>query len=184
LASPAASDLELCKVTQAIVADPNPPLNVRSSPDTEANNVVGTLENGQFVTVIQEQEGWLELTVPVKGWVAKDRTHTSCNQKQQRLLVSAGEQIVIRDRFIGSGSHRYLLSATVGQRLSIAAQGNSLLPAVFAPTDDQQQVDLVGGERNGEQKNWSGEITTTGDYLLRFDSHFRGYTYEISIKLD
>ena len=181
---PAASEPEICEITQARVADPNPPLNVRSSPDTQADNVVGTLENGQFVTVIQQQAEWLEITIPIQGWIAKSRTQTSCNQKRQRLSVSAGDPtVVVGDRFIGSGSHWYFLPVTAGQTLSITAQGDSPLPAIFAPTDLNQQVDLVGVE-NRDRKRWSGEVGATGDYLLRFDSNVRGYEYKILLKLD
>ena len=62
-----------CKITQAVVSDPNPPLNVRSSPQVRDSEIVGKLNNNTFVSVAEEQNGWLRITDP-PGWIAKNRT--------------------------------------------------------------------------------------------------------------
>ncbi|WP_448562032.1 hypothetical protein [Trichothermofontia sp.] len=62
-----------------IVADPNPPLNVRSTLGTRSENtVVGTLANGTVLVVDAEAEGWLHLKAPVTGWVYQELTAVVC----------------------------------------------------------------------------------------------------------
>ncbi|GAC1449546.1 MAG: hypothetical protein NVS2B14_12120 [Chamaesiphon sp.] len=61
-----------------VVADPAPPVNVRSSPEVSTNNIVGTLENGQILEVIEDRKGWLYISSPVKGWIAEDLTKKDC----------------------------------------------------------------------------------------------------------
>lgn len=54
-----------------IVDDDNPPLNIRSGPGT-SYSIVGTLENGTPLTVIENNfQGWLRLNSPISGWVAE-----------------------------------------------------------------------------------------------------------------
>lgn len=65
-------------VCQTIATDPNPPLNVRSSPIVANDNVIGKLKNGTLLTVIDENEGWLRISTPTAGWVYKEFTVTSC----------------------------------------------------------------------------------------------------------
>ncbi len=59
-----------------VVFDPESPLNVRSTPDTQLGKVVGTLKNGTLLSVIAEQNGWLQISSPVRGWISKSRTKT------------------------------------------------------------------------------------------------------------
>lgn len=66
---------EVCKT---IATDPNPPLNVRSSPVVASDNIVGELRNGTPVVVIDEQDGWLRINHPMEGWISKQLTVTSC----------------------------------------------------------------------------------------------------------
>ncbi|HEY9669142.1 MAG TPA: SH3 domain-containing protein, partial [Coleofasciculaceae cyanobacterium] len=61
-----------------VVSDPESPLNVRSAPDDTLDNVVGTVEDGTPITVVNEQNGWLQISSPVQGWVSKNRTKTVC----------------------------------------------------------------------------------------------------------
>lgn len=66
---------QTCKT---IATDPNPPLNVRSSPVVAPDNVIGKLRNGTPMTVVDEKEGWLRINSPLEGWVFKQLTITSC----------------------------------------------------------------------------------------------------------
>ena len=61
-----------------IVTDPDPPTNVRSSPVVAPDNVVGMLKNGTRVAIVLEQEGWLQISAPIAGWVYRDLTVTTC----------------------------------------------------------------------------------------------------------
>jgi hypothetical protein len=51
---------------------------VRSTPDTKPDNIVGTVEDGTRLSVVVEQNGWLQINSPLQGWVAKNRTKTVC----------------------------------------------------------------------------------------------------------
>ncbi len=44
-------------------------LNIRVSPDVEAEKVTQALKNGTKVTILDEQEGWLKVRTEVEGWV-------------------------------------------------------------------------------------------------------------------
>lgn len=61
-----------------IVNDPQSPLNVRSSPNIKSEPV-GTLNNGTPVTSVAEKNGWIQISSPIPGWIAKSRTRRICN---------------------------------------------------------------------------------------------------------
>lgn len=62
-----------------IVADPNPPLNVRSTLGSRSSEtIVGTLNNGTVLTVAAKAQGWLYLKAPLAGWVYEDLTAVVC----------------------------------------------------------------------------------------------------------
>jgi serine/threonine protein kinase len=61
-----------------IVADPQAPLNVRSVPNATLGEVVGKLDNGVTVSLVAEQNGWIQISSPVSGWISKTRTKTVC----------------------------------------------------------------------------------------------------------
>ncbi|MBF2026648.1 MAG: SH3 domain-containing protein [Oscillatoriales cyanobacterium C42_A2020_001] len=63
---------------QTIIADPKPPLNVRSSPVVAPDNKIASLPNGTPLTIVDENEGWLRIASPLQGWVYKELTVTSC----------------------------------------------------------------------------------------------------------
>jgi Bacterial SH3 domain len=68
---------------QTIATDPQPPLNIRSSPVVAHNNVITRVENGTVLAVVAEQPGWLRIATPVSGWVSQDLTATTCNGASQ-----------------------------------------------------------------------------------------------------
>lgn len=74
------SILELTKSgrCQTLVTDPNPPLNIRSSPVSAKDNIVGNLKNGTLVTVINENQGWVQISQPLRGWIYENLTVTTC----------------------------------------------------------------------------------------------------------
>jgi len=63
---------------QTLIADPNPPLNIRSSPVVADDNKIASLPNGTTLSIVDEQDGWLRINSPLQGWVYKDLTVTSC----------------------------------------------------------------------------------------------------------
>lgn len=66
-----------------IVTDPNPPLNVRSSPILAPDNIVSRLQNGTQVSVVGEHSGWLKINVPVDGWIFGGLTVNTCTLADQ-----------------------------------------------------------------------------------------------------
>ncbi len=63
---------------QTLIADPQPPLNIRSSPVVASDNKIASLPNGTTLAVVDEQNGWLRINSPLQGWVYKELTVTSC----------------------------------------------------------------------------------------------------------
>ncbi len=66
---------------QTLATDPNPPLNVRSSPIVAPDNVIGKVANGTVLQVVDRQQGWLRVSQPLEGWVYEELTVTSCTPK-------------------------------------------------------------------------------------------------------
>jgi hypothetical protein len=66
-----------CDNTKRLVSDPNPPINVRMGRGVE-HKIVGTLDNGIQITVTREERGWLQISEPIAGWVAANRTKSIC----------------------------------------------------------------------------------------------------------
>jgi uncharacterized protein YgiM (DUF1202 family) len=63
---------------KTIVFDDKPPLNVRATPIEKTGNVVGSLQNGDVVTVIGAKGDWLQINAPVVGWIYKNLTRRDC----------------------------------------------------------------------------------------------------------
>jgi serine/threonine protein kinase len=67
----------LCDYNKRLVADPNPPINVRKGADKNLE-IIGTLDNDTQITVQEERDGWIRISEPIEGWVAADRTKPKC----------------------------------------------------------------------------------------------------------
>ncbi len=180
--TPAANNrtVESCVTKMAIVDDPNPPLNVRSVPTTDGDNVVGQLKNGTLVMVAEEQNGWFQIKSPQKGWISKSQTANGCNEKVERISLSTnGAALQIADRFIGTGNHRYVVAVDQPQTLTLT-RGRGPFPMVMAPDGTV----LLGHDAADEKRStWSGRLTQTGDYVVELESNFRGYRYAFSMEL-
>ncbi len=74
--SPTATN-SLCDYTKRLISDPNPPLNVRKGAGQDYE-IVGKLDNGTQITVTGEKQGWLQISAPIAGWVAANRTKPIC----------------------------------------------------------------------------------------------------------
>lgn len=169
-----------CKISQAVVSDPNPPLNVRSNPQVSDGNVVGKLKNNTFVSVAEERDGWLRITDPVPGWIAKNRTESSCATVNQQInFLPGGDEAIVKGRIIGGGSHSYQIRAREGQTMTIKNR-QQVFPAILTPDGK-----LLAGDPNtqGTKTEWTGKMPVSGNYTFQLDSNFRGYEYEFSVKL-
>ncbi|MCT7949788.1 SH3 domain-containing protein [Ancylothrix sp. C2] len=167
-----------CKITNAKIADPNPPANVRSSPEVKPDNIVGKVENGRIVGVLAEQNNWLQISEP-QGWISKTITETECSEKTETIsLTSNSNSKTINGRFIGTGSHTYLFTAKEGQTLTVAVQEGPL-PFIISP----DQKELTGGGDYTGKKSWTGKLPASGEYKIQFESNFRGYNYNTTVEL-
>ncbi|MEG4939920.1 SH3 domain-containing protein [Microcoleus sp. F4-D5] len=167
-----------CKISQAVVSDPNPPLNVRSIPQVRGSQIVGKLKNNTFVSVAEEQNGWLRITDP-PGWIAKNRTESSCsNVNQQINFLPGGDEAIVKGRIIGGGSHSYRIRARKGQTMTVRNR-KDVFPQIITPSGKL----LAGDPYQGNETEWTGKVPVTGNYTLQLDSNFRGYEYEFSVKL-
>ncbi len=171
--SQATRKVSSCKILMAIVKDDNPPLNVRDQPNT-AGVIVGTVPDGTFVSVKQEQAGWLEITEP-QGWIAKSKTASQCGQKVEQVSFGAGQtRASLSDEFIGVGRHRYKLALGQGQTLTLKSEVGPM-PAVIAPDGKY----LLGLDE--AQGTWATALPSSGEYTFEMDSNFRGYKYDFSV---
>jgi uncharacterized protein YgiM (DUF1202 family) len=169
-----------CKISVAVVNDPNPPLNVRSNPQVNGSKIVGKLQNNTFVSVAQEQNGWLRITEPIPGWIAKNRTESSCaTVKHQIHFPSGGNQAIVKGRIIGGGTHSYKIHATKDQTMTVKNR-KQVFPLIL--TSDGK---LLAGvpDTQGNKTEWTGKLPVTGNYTFQLESNFRGYEYEFSVQV-
>jgi serine/threonine protein kinase len=66
-----------CDYTKRLVSDPQPPINVRQGAGVDYA-IVGKLDNGTQITVQSEKQGWLQISAPIAGWIAANRTKPIC----------------------------------------------------------------------------------------------------------
>lgn len=168
-----------CKISMAVVSDPNPPLNVRSHPGVTDSKIVGTLKNNTFVFVAKEQNGWLRITDPVPGWIAKNRTESSCpNVRQQINFRPGGDAAIVKGRIIGGGSHSYIIRAAKGQTMTVRNR-KDVFPQILTPNGKL----LAGDPYKDNPTEWRGKMPVTGNYTLQLDSNFRGFEYEFLVQV-
>ncbi len=169
-----------CKITMAIVDDPEPPLNVRSSPEVREGNIVDQLNNDTFVSVADGQYGWLRITDPATGWIAKNRTRSTCARVDRNIIFSPDSDVVtVKGQIIGTGSHSYRLRMIQGQTITIKNFGD-VFPAIINP-DGQ----LMARDPNleGSKGEWRSIIPVSGVYTLQLDSNLRGFEYEFLVQI-
>ncbi len=75
--NPTNTQNSLCDYTKRIISDPKPPINVREGAGVDFA-IVGKLDNGTQITVQSEKQGWLQISAPIAGWVAANRTKPIC----------------------------------------------------------------------------------------------------------
>ena len=169
--------VENCETTMARVEDPSPPANIRSKTNgTSTETIVGSVKNGTYLTIIDEQADWYKISTPQKGWIAKRLTAHGCNTKTERVTFGRDETYTaLTDEFIGTGIHDYRLRLLKGQKLRVFAQKGPL-PTIVAP--DGQELNTL----TDEAAVWSGTLTVSGDYKVIYNSNFKGYKYATEIE--
>ncbi len=160
-----------CDTSMAKVSDPNPPLNVRSTPDT-SSNITGKLQNGTYVTIEDETPDWYRIKSPTPGWIAKSKTVHACTEKREQLTLLPTQ--TIRGEFIGSGHHDYPLTLKSGQVLTLTPTKGPR-PGLIDPSGKVLQP--MSEETSAIVFN----PQIDGDYTVYLESRFKGYGYEFAI---
>ena len=110
-----------CPILQAVVDDPEPPLNIRSSPEVRPDNIIGTLQNGFWLSIQEISGDWFRVPLPNdsknSGWVVRSRTYYDCTFFREEITLPA----LIEGKILGGGTHKYVFNLTKGQKFSIRA---------------------------------------------------------------
>lgn len=132
--SPASDIIPLPENCQVIVNDPNPPLNIRSSPEIKPSNIVTTIDNGTTLSVLGSQEGWLKIKAPTSGWVSEKLTQRVCQQPAQRVRFSSGETgTVLAQTLSPHDQQPFLLNAQAQQTLTVQLSTGAVDVQVLDP---------------------------------------------------
>lgn len=200
VAGEARSSQANCRIYYLRVNDPAPPLNVHSTPESAADNVIATLPNGALALILQEQDGWFKIALRNKqlqnktGWIKADRTEYGCNLFAEPVQPP----FVMRGRLIGTGSHKYIIELKSGQTLLIRPQrptdasvGFYWPSAVIGPDISGRQAGVPnaygnwwrkpGDTTSPEPSEWRWTSENGGIYEVCYESNFKGFVYGPSV---
>jgi hypothetical protein len=89
-----------------VATDPQAPLNIRTVPSAaQSGSIVGSVNNGTILKVVDVQSDWLKIAQPVAGWVHQPLTATSCAHGQSS--ASALPAIAPTQQVINSAYDRF-----------------------------------------------------------------------------
>ncbi len=137
-----------CKI---VVFDPNPPLNVRSTPIEQPGNKVATLNNGDVLTVVSDRDGWYQISAPIAGWVYQNLTKKVCDSSPPAAVLSQrplADSTLPND--VGSQIFQQAVSQFQAGNLKGAIALASSVPAT-SPAYDQAQTALKTMPKSWEQ---------------------------------
>lgn len=209
LLSPVALALEgdspVCVTSTGYVNDPNPPLNVRSSPDIRSDNIVYSVANGQELWLIARSGDWFRVKNPrsygpKNVWVAAAFIDWACNSAKETVNTFPA---TIKKRIPPMGEHSYFLQLKKGQKLSIASENlfrTSQNPAcswwrLGLSESDDPLAKAVREELNRDNEqakilckaNDQGTVIfhapVTGKYVIVVAAWKKWYEYEIIVNV-
>ncbi|WP_159783159.1 SH3 domain-containing protein [Sodalinema gerasimenkoae] len=164
----------------ARVNDPTAPLNVRSQPQVAEGNIVGQLDDRVWVTITGEESGWWRISDPEQGWISKNLTDSTCTELVAQLAFPPNATTVrLSDRIVGAGFHEYRLEAVAQQTMTITAVNDSPLPFVRAPNGRE----ITDAASMQGRRSWTGQLPSSGEYILEYNSNFQGFAYETLIEI-
>ena len=68
--------------------------NIRSQPKVEPGNIIVSLVAGSGVNQIHQNQRWIQVDQPVKGWIAKSQVENiSCNRATE-ILINSGLPVI------------------------------------------------------------------------------------------
>ncbi|MEA5572685.1 SH3 domain-containing protein [Calothrix sp. UHCC 0171] len=111
---------------KVVIDDPDGYINVRSTPEVKANNIVRSLLNGTQIRVLKERSGWLQINSPIQGWVAKNRTAICCAvhnrdiQTSLQTISRLGEQATQGNRSAGESLVKMFVDGAFAESQTVA----------------------------------------------------------------
>lgn len=83
------------------INDPAAPVtNIYSNPEEQSSEVLDELPNNTEITVVGSQNGWLQINLPVAGWVFLGSTTVSCGDTAAIQTV-VGNVDLLKEKAIG-----------------------------------------------------------------------------------
>lgn len=146
-----------CRVT---VNDPNPPLNVRSSPEVAPDNIVATVDNGTPLSVLGTQGRWLKIQSP-DGWVSQNLTQQVCRLAEKWVRFSPGAIGTQLAQTLNQHDQQpFLLRAQAQQTMTLRLISGIVEVQVFDP-----QGRLIA-QANRQTDVDRAELPLNGDYKI------------------
>lgn len=147
----------------AVVSDSEPPLNVRTGAGTTFP-VIGKLNDGASVEVVEDnQEGWIRISSPLEGWVAKRYVKRQGSGKERLLhLVRTNESdpygckwltLSIHEGDFSNSIETIKVVSGVPSRQDFETGGSHNVPGSLKPLPQgdysvQPRIDWAGGKGN------------------------------------
>ncbi|MDJ1174067.1 hypothetical protein [Roseofilum capinflatum] len=173
-------DLEYCVISMAQLSTDKSPLYVRSHPQKEGE-IVGELETGRWISIMNATDQWFEIIDPTKGWVQRSDVASSCNEKVERLNLGPQQSSVrIQEEMVGVGVHRYVVHIPPGKTLNLK-NVEGTIPRVI--DSDGELLSQVWETSEEGIPQWSGEPLASGDYTIEVVSHDARLQYALSVEI-
>lgn len=172
-------DLEYCVISMAQLSTKKSPLYVRATPRNNGA-IVGELESGRWIGIINGTDQWFEIIDPTKGWIKRSEVDSACNEKVERLnLGPRRSSIPVKDRMVGVGVHRYLIHVPPGKALTLK-NVEGTIPRIIDPHGE-----LIQNWHTTEEglPEWTGELIESGDYRLEVVSHDSRLEYSFLVEV-
>jgi len=172
-------DLKYCVISMAQLSTEESPLYVRSSPKNNGT-IVGELESGRWIGIMNATDQWFEIIDPTKGWVKRSEVDSACNEKVERLNLGPRQSsVAIADHMVGVGVHRYIIHVPPGKTLNLN-HVEGTLPRIIDPNGELTEVWETPEEGPPQ---WVGELMTSGDYTLEVVSHDSRLEYSFLVEV-
>ncbi|MBP0009433.1 MULTISPECIES: hypothetical protein [unclassified Roseofilum] len=173
-------DLEYCVISMAQLSTNKSPLYVLSSPRKDGA-IVGELETGRWLSIMNATDQWFEIIDPTKGWVHRSDVDSSCNEKVERVnLGSHQSSIRIKDRMVGVGVHRYIVHLPPGKTLNLKNLEGTI-PRVVDPRGELLTQSWETSEEGFPE--WIVQPMESADYTIEVVSHDSELEYSFSVEI-
>lgn len=154
-----------CRVT---VNDPNPPLNIRSSPEVTPDNIVATVDNGTPLSVIGSQGKWLQVQSP-DGWVSKNLTQQVCRLAPNRVRFAPEATGTLLAQTLNQHERQpFLLNAQAQQSMTVRLSSGNVEVQILDP-----QGRMIA-EANRQTPSDTTALPSNGNYTIAVENQQPG----------